>query len=247
MAVKLENVRCGWEFGMGRSEERAPFRRGRKPTLEKLTKEEAWAHACPVPEDVIREFGADWTLERYSSCDEVFGEIVRMASEIDFALYYRLTDYTPRVEGEYHDRKLKKKYIPKDFWKEMPPLTTPWGYALPRILIEQFGRGDENGPRTDKRVENGKLLIKEAIEESRTPIELVVKLSRKVCQADANPETVLAHLMAKGILKEEGCKTMFREISNMLQREAPELWEVYLKMLNEEKWQGQIIRPGDLK
>ncbi|MCX6726668.1 MAG: hypothetical protein NTY75_02510, partial [Candidatus Shapirobacteria bacterium] len=79
------------------------------------------------------------------------------------------------------------------------------------------------------------------------PIDLLINLSEKVVKMDADSEEVVAHILAKGILIEEGCKTMYREITQKIEERAPTLWASYQKMLVDEKWLGQIIRPEDLK
>jgi hypothetical protein len=99
-------------------------------------------------------------------------------------------------------------------------------------------------------VEKGRKILKEQIEQCKTPIELTVKLAREVCQNDANPQAVLGHLMAQGILEEEGCKTMFREIHRAIEEVAPELAMIYENMVREQRngvknW--GVIDPRDLE
>ncbi len=123
----------------------------------------------------------------------------------------------------------------------MSPLSTLWGYALPRIVIEQMGRGKNNEERTQGRVFKALDIIDKAVTKSRNPIELVVKIAERVSQLNADPKAVLSHLLAAGILHEENCKTMLKAIITEMEKSAPTLNSVYKSLTLEKKQELGIV------
>lgn len=123
----------------------------------------------------------------------------------------------------------------------MSPLTTPWGYALPRIIIEEMGRGENNKDRTQKRLLKSLRVIEKTVKTSKTPIELLVKMAEEVSKLDANPKAVLSHVLSADILQEEGCKTIFYEIKHKIDESAPILRKTYDSMSSDELTAEGII------
>ncbi len=117
----------------------------------------------------------------------------------------------------------------------MSPLSTPWGYALPRVVIEEMGRGESNKNRTQKRILKSLGLIDRAVKTSKTPVELLVKMAEQVSKLDADPKAVLSHVLANGILIEEGCTTMFNDIKRKIHKSAPILGRTYSSLTSEER------------
>lgn len=105
-------------------------------------------------------------------------------------------------------------------------MSTPWGYALARILIEQFGRGEE---QTAERMKKGLRIVDEVVKKSKTPVELVVRLAGAVVQADARAEAVLGHIFAQEFIN-EGQMFLTGSVVEELKKRAPELWEKYLSI-----------------
>ena len=218
--------------------------------LEQQVKELAWSHACPIPEEVIVAYGekfanqnassspkeifeggATLTKERYAECNFVFGIIVETAKQENPSLYQELLKPVKRLEneplGEYNHRN-----VPVSFENQMSPMSTPVGYALPRVAIEQMGTRKERNP---ERIQKALEAINTCVTSSTTPIELAINLSEMVANMDANPKTVLYHLLSKEILEEENCVSMFKEMIKELRRSAPTLSKIYDSMSSEER------------
>ena len=123
----------------------------------------------------------------------------------------------------------------------MSPLSTPWGYALPRVIIEEMGRGENNKDRTQKRFLKSLSIIDKAVKSSKTPNELLVKMAEQISKLDVDPKTVLSHVLANNILIEEGCKTMFDDIKRRIDKSAPILRQTYDSMMEEERKAEGII------
>jgi len=236
MEVKKSEREFGFSTFLGDSDEGFVD----KPLNEQVL-EMGWSHACPVIDEVSKEYGPEWTLKRYAECNFVFGLVAEAARDINPKLHKLLTTPVPRLEDELPGRNFKSELIPESFAKEMSPLSTPWGYAIPRVIIEEMGRGKNNSDRTPERILRALNLVDKAVKSSETPIELLVNLSESVSKLDADPKAVLSHTLVSGILQEEGCKAMFNEIKQQIDKSAPTIRKVYNAMLSEERTKEGII------
>jgi hypothetical protein len=201
-----------------------------------------WSHACPVINDVVKEFGPEWTLKRYSECNFVFGIVAEAAKKFNPDLHKLLTSPVPRIKSEVPGKgHFHPRFVPKSFNEEMFPLSTPWGFAIPRVIIEEMGRGKDNADRTQKRILKAMNLIDKTVKSSKSPIELLVKLSESVSKIDADPKTVLSHVLSEDILNEEGCKNIFGFIKQTIDSSAPILRKTYESMSPQERSERRII------
>ncbi len=202
---------------------------GDDPTILDLTPGQrllvsAWRHACPRPIAVAEEYGLDWTRRRYDECNFVFGLICEHVKKKP-ELYRQLVSPVKRLPGE-RVGVFEQGRVPISYKEEMSPLSTIWGYALPRIFIEQAGREEE---RTIGRYFRGIDLLDQAIDESKTPIELLISFAEKITKRDADKDVVLGHIFEPEVMKEEQCFEMQAEISRALRRLAPRLWRHYFR------------------
>lgn len=236
----MEVKKSGREFGLGTFLGDSGEAFLNKPLNEQVI-EMGWSHACPVIDEVAKEYGSEWTLKRYAECNFIFGLVTEAARDLNPELYKLLTTPVPRLENEMPGRSFKPDFIPESFGREMSPLSTPWGYAIPRVIIEEMGRGKGNSERTPKRILKAFSLIDKDVKSSKTPIELLINLSESVSRLDADPKVVLSHSLAEGLLKEEGCITIFNEIKQEINKHAPILRKIYNEMPSEEKSKEGII------
>ena len=125
----MEEKRDGRKFGFGTFLGDSDEGFLEKP-IEDQVIEMGWSHACPVVDNVAKEYGPEWTLKRYAECNFVFGLVVEAAKDLNPDLHKLLIKSTLRVEGELPGKVLSNR-IPKSFSSEMSPLSTPWGYAIP--------------------------------------------------------------------------------------------------------------------
>jgi hypothetical protein len=236
----MEVKKSGREFGLGTFLGDLGEEFLDKPLNEQVL-EMGWSHACPVVNEVSKEYGPEWTLKRYAKCNFVFGLVVESAKDLNPKLHKLLTTSVPRLDNEFPGRFFNSEFIPETFDKEMSPLSTPWGYAIPRVIIEEMGRGKNNSDRTQERLLRALNVIDVNVKSSETPIELLIKLSEHVLVFDADPKAVLSHVLASGIRKEEGCWAMFNEIKKQIDENAPTLKKVYDAMSPEERTKEGII------
>lgn len=187
-------------------------------------------HGCPRPNYVRASYDTpekpERTFQRYLSCDAWHEWAILEQSRISNPnLYRQLTTPVTRLLPDEPVGDYEPEAVPPSHEYQMSPLSTPWGYALPRVLIEQFGRDEAC---TGDRITSGLEMLVKVIADSNSPIELLSKLANIVTTTgQADPISVLSHILSPGILKEENCHTMFKEIASALRQNAPQLWETY--------------------
>lgn len=219
-------------------------------------------HACPRPDATVAYYGVEWlkswqkdpenigkpepnsdevekhgidiTRRRYDECDMVTGDIIakiRKAGPKKSNLLKGLTVSISRNEDEPAGYR-EKGSVPRSHEKRMSPRSTQVGFALARVLIEQFGWGDDNiswgdGKRTWERYEKGLDILDMAIAQAETPAELLAIVAELVTSPanDAKPEKVLGHIFDTGILEEENNYKERAEIKTALAEFAPFLAE----------------------
>lgn len=198
--------------------------------------------ACPEPSKMVEVYDYDWIIARYTECNMMgtSGFILQKAKELNPNLASQFQTKIPRIKGE-NPEGYESDAVPSDYEVNLYPGSSAAGYAASRILIEQFGRS-EPWKIGDERVKKGFYLLEEALQEAQTPIEFLVILAAKVVKADAHPTAVLGHLLAVE-LKGEGIFTQIREIANVLQTRAPELWDYYKNKLTPEERDKSGILP----
>jgi len=211
-------------------------------TLQEQVLAMGWSHACPVVNKVAAEYGPEWTLKRYAECNFVFGLVVEAAKDLNPRLYAQLIMPVARKYGEKPgEGRFDPDLVPNSFDAEMSPLTTPWGYAIPRVIIEEMGRGKGNLERTSARILKALHMIDDKVRSSKTPIELLVKLAESASKSYADPRAVLSHTLAQSVLDEEGCLSIFNKIKREIDVAAPTLKVTYDLMSPEERMKEGII------
>ena len=222
-------------------------------------------HGCPNPIRVALEIGLDifskskdksilnaveeaqkWLIERQLECNKEWNNILRMTEELNPPLHELLIKPESRkpneLVGEYNPR-----LVSKDYGQIMPPGSTPGGYELARIRIEQMGRGDA---RTQQRMERADELTREAIQLSSTPVEFISNLASLVVtndfggKGDADAMAVLSQTLSETNRKEQGCTSIFREIAVELKGKSPKLWDYYISLDSEALQAADIVNPA---
>lgn len=213
-------------------------------------------HACQRPDATVAYYGSEWlkswcknpennnlpepdsseiekhgiqkTRRRYDECDYVTGDIiskVRASGPAKSELLKGLTVSKPRNVGElvgYYETGT----IPRSHKKRVSPRSSQVGFALARVLIEQFGWGDDiSDQRTWERYEKGLDILDEAIAKAETPIQLLAILAELVTSPDAQakPNKVLGHIFETAIQEEENNYSEIAEIRLAISEFAPNL------------------------
>ena len=195
----------------------------------------AFSHGCPIPREVVLNYGGgrkgtESAIQRYAECNFVFREIVLPYAEtLNPALHARLSAEYPLAMGESAQAPEHPARVPKDYGRVLSGAATPWGYSIPRILIEQFGRGEE---RTRDRYVRGLDVLEEALKVSSSVEELVARLAEVSCQANAKPEAVLSHVFAAEL---SGYGSYFEKLKVAFGERAPQLAQTLAALPEDEK------------
>ncbi len=203
-------------------------------TRKKFLRAAAWAHACPMPDEVSDTFGVDWTIERYLECNFVWGHILDISKQLNPELYRQLSESILRKFDEPVG-KHEKGHIPKSHKTFMSPLSTLYGYALPRVFLEIAGRGKK---RNKERYLYAMEQLESAVKISHSPTELLARLTHKARFNEvARTRTVklLDHVLAAGILGEENNISQYREVIEMLEKYAPAVFRTYKRLSLEKR------------
>lgn len=121
----------------------------------------------------------------------------------------------------------------------MAPRATTWGYALPRVAIEQAGRLGQS--RDQKRFFKAMDILDASVINSSSPNELLALLAEKAIENDADPIAVLGHIFAKEIPEEHGSLRPLRKIAKKIEEKAPKLWRKYKRLSPGEKDKNNIV------
>ncbi len=205
-----------------------------KKTRKKFLRIAAWAHACPIPDEVFNGFGVNWTIERYLECNFVWGYMLDVAKQLNPELYQQLSDPVLRKFNEPMGRHEKGR-IPKSHKTFMSPLSTLYGYALPRVFLEIAGRGKK---RNKERYLHAIKLFESSVKVSHTPTELLARLTNAARwneKARIRTTVLLDHVLPAGVLKEEHNVSQYREVVEMLQKYAPVVFRRYKRLSPEAK------------
>ncbi len=203
--------------------------------------DEAVAHACPARNAVVEKFGAEWTLERYASCNIVMEKLVfETAERLNPKLLKMLTTPVPRLEGEPVGD-FEEGAVPESHLTEMSPGSTSYGYSLPRVIVAAIGRGNDGRLAIKhERLPAIADMVEHAIEVSKTPYELLARIAQGSVTIGADSTEVLGHIFAQGIIKEGNCVTQYKEIETELEKNAPTLWTIYSQMSASEKRENDM-------
>ncbi len=219
------------------------------------------AHGCPNPVQVALEIGLsrikspkdlpeaiekaeEWLIARQMECNIEMNHVLDVTkTQGADELYNSLTTPKKRLSNEpvgpYNRRLVSSNYA-----EYMPPGSTPVGYGIPRVKIEEMGRDEK---RTPERVEKSNLLVKKAIDQSHTPEELLANLACLVVtpafggEGDADALAVLSQTLSATSHKEQGCTSVFKEIASNIRTKSPLLWKFYTSLSVEECTKADIV------
>lgn len=189
---------------------------------------------------MIKIFGVDWIINRYTECAIAGAFIQSYAQEFNPGLAQKMMEKLPRKQDEV-PANYEITAVPSDYLTTLYPGSTTWGYASSRILIEQFGR-EEEWKIGGERFEEGSHILETAISTSHTPIEFLVNLATLVAQPNGSADliAVLGHLLAVE-LRNEGIYSQIRDIVQGLKAKSPHLWEFYLSLSIEDRKKAGIL------
>lgn len=208
--------------------------------LFKKKKVQLWLarrHACPIPDEVERDYGLEKSIYRYSECNRVSRRIWNIAKHVNPDLYALLTQWKKRSPGEKVGKR-EDIHVPEIHLTELSPLSTPTGYALARIVICIMNalKKRKNDPNHAWKV------VQKFVGESQTPEELLARLSDYALKCEVSPTEVLSHVFAQGAMDEENTRTDFYVLSLAMNAHALKVMEYYDRLQSEDKRREDILQ-----
>lgn len=203
----------------------------KKPILEQVS-ELAWSEGCPVRNKVINRKGPESARNRYGEVIFASQIVLAEAKEHNPELFFLLKQGLIRKEGEVVGEH-ESSSVPASHVTEISTSNTPWGYSLPRILIEQFGKGKE---RNQTRMIEGLEILESSIKKTDSPISLIAIFSEGIVRNNPSiTNSVLKQAFSKGYLEEENIFEIYGKLLEEIGKYAPTLYKRYNELSSEEK------------
>lgn len=196
------------------------------------------AAGCPVverltdPENTKPGRGSEAMIDRYGEVSFWYGELAGRLHSIKPELVSSLYEPTARKEGD-KERMIAydEQSIPDNHFELMQGLGTLYGYALPRIMIEEI-RGRDDSAQDEVSVQDRMVAGIEAFEsvcrDSDDMYELTAKFSEMIASLDGDNKSILGHILPPGWLEEHGATWMFSDMREAVREHAPVLWQEYI-------------------
>ena len=191
------------------------------------------SEACPIPRSVIERYKKDpeGARDRYGEIVTMRKLILETTQKLNPELYKQLTKPLARNPNEPVGI-YESDAIPPEYINEMTANNTPWGFSLPRILLDQWGKGEL---RTQKRALKGLTILEQSINTATTPLEFMAILANKAAHAGADMDAVLKSTISKGKLADDNVETLYRALGKEMKAHAPTLWNRYLELTPDER------------
>lgn len=200
--------------------------------LEDQVKHLAWSEGCPVMNKVIDRAGLKVARDRYG--EVIFASRIVLSQaelhnpELSIQLKQGLKRKDREPVGEHEPTS-----VPMSHLTEISTPNTPWGYSLPRILVEQFGNKSE---RNQGRMQKGIQILERSIKKADSPLSLIAIFSNNVVKAFPSIiDSVLKRTFSSGYLKEENTFELYGELLTEIKKHSPMLYKRYTELSSEEK------------
>jgi hypothetical protein len=209
--------------------------------LEERVHRMAWSDSCPIVEEVVQERGLEASEERYGQLNKWFRIMVHEAEQHNPDLAHQLVTPLPRRPDEPVG-KYEPDSVPSNHAEFIAPMSTIYGWALTRILLEQFGL-DKKIPKSAKqeRMWRGIATMHDAIKVARDPYELLARMAEGIACADVDPKDVLKNILRIDWYREHNARNQVTALTRTLADVAPTVWKAYLAMPSTVKAQRGII------
>ncbi|MDO8498682.1 MAG: hypothetical protein Q7S44_02760 [bacterium] len=194
-----------------------------------------WSHGCPIARELCdpanRDYGPQRMVKRYREVNAWFCRLSQIAQRENLYLHYLLTHPVTRRVGEPIG-KCEKESVPPSHQRQIAPMTTIWGYATPRVVIEvERLKSVREWERTQRVYE----LALEQVKEAHSPLELLVSTSKAALLQGVRAVDILKHTLAVEVLTTENCSQTYIHLAQFLERTVPNLMSDYLGLGFEER------------
>lgn len=243
MEVSKENIQFGQGSFVGEI--------SRDPAFFDLPVQEqakiiGWANSCPITDELTDSDnpnpgrGPEAMRQRYAEVNFWFKFIDRETERLNPRLHELLMKQVRREAGESVG-KHETQNVPDWHDRNISPMGTLAGYALPRIFVEQVGT--HKGISRDEIQDHlfkGLDVLEAAIPLANSPNELLALVAEGLLHANCTPQEIMKHTFSAGWIKEHNAHRMMGEFKLMAQYRAPELSKAYSSLTHEEKAQWKL-------
>lgn len=123
----------------------------------------------------------------------------------------------------------------------MPASTTLVGYAMPRLVIDQLGGDEVPQDMRIARLNRGLQVLDEAVQFTKSPEELLIKFADDLrYTGDLKTLDVLKRILPLAWYEQNQAKSMLVRLKNVLIEKAPNLWDEYAALSEDDKAQNGI-------
>jgi hypothetical protein len=222
--------RYGREFGDGRVMVTPTLEEFFEQSKVEQAKQLGWSDACPVVQSLLSTREPSELASRYAQVNFWYSFILEKVGR-DSNIAAEISGPIQRQENEPLGKR-DEGYVPSESGAYMIGVGTPYGYALPRTLLEHIGT--DEGEKKERVLEAMKCLDT-AISSSKTASELLVNFGEALVSAGANPKQLLKHIVSTGKIKEDNCFSVYNQIFEAMKKSAPSLWSIYSTLTISEK------------
>ena len=200
----------------------------------------AWSEGCPVKNKVVNRKGPEEARLRYHNVIIARLWILSTAKDLNPDLHTQLTQSLTREKGEPVGV-YEPVNAPASIKDTIVANNTPWGYALPRMIVDFMSPDDEQTPdQVKERSSQMMAILKSSVESSRTPIEFMARFAKLMVVVGVDPKTILKTMLSAGYLEENNTYKLFQELKGQLQQVAPTLFYYYQSLSSQEKAEAKI-------
>lgn len=198
-----------------------------------------WANGCPVVNELIApdNRGPETMRDRYGEVNFWFRYVLHEAYEHNLELANKLNLNVKRSDPAGH---FEKESVPQAYEQEMAPMGTLPGYAIPRLLIKQFGnpKAINGGSRLSRGIE----VLEKSVAEADSPAQLLALVAEGLYRAgDLTSTEVLQGTLPMAWLQEHRSLKLLRVTKQALVAYAPTLWNKYAKLTHTELRDNCIV------
>lgn len=227
------DFRNGYRFGLGQDCEARPTDNTPDAIVQRAL-ELGWSNGCPRAMYYVMEspYGADWMMNRYAETNLWFAKIVNL---VHFRFKNpKLFDWISLTKPRLIDEPMgihEPLSVPESHKRIIAPMSGIEGYSAPRILLELKAGADR------ARVE---ALQQAVILTGLEPSNFLAHLAQIAVNMGVQPERVLHHVYAQGVLDEENCRRSYVDLAQTLEQHAPDVWQIYFNLHTNQRQELEI-------
>lgn len=193
---------------------------------------------CPVVEELIDKRGPDKMIDRYGEVNFWYGYLAREMEQLNKPLYEKFVQPVERRDDEKPGW-YEPQSVPENYTEVMAPINALPAFALPRLLIDHIGSGDQK--EIEQRMVSGLSVVEDAMKSSRNAFELLAKTAEGFAQGGDDRIGIIQQILGQGWVKEHNAYSMVGKAKSALRTHAPSVWSVYRQLSFDDKDEHKLV------